>query len=47
MLSPQVNLARLFLPLRLGLALATAPYFQRTVVTPFKKLTGGDGAAPN
>ena len=35
-----VNLARLILPLRLGLALATAPFFERTVVTPFKQLTG-------
>ena len=33
-----VNLARLLLPLRLGLALATAPFFERTVVTPFNKL---------
>lgn len=36
-----VNLARLILPLRLGLALATAPFFDRTVVGPFNKLRGG------
>jgi len=35
-----VNLARLILPLRLALALATAPFFQRTVVDPFNKVTG-------
>ena len=35
-----VNLARLILPLRLALALATAPFFQETVVAPFNKLTG-------
>jgi len=35
-----VNLARLVLPLRLALALATAPFFQRTVVDPFSKATG-------
>ena len=36
-----VNVARLLLPLRLGLALATAPFFERTVVTPFNKAFGG------
>ena len=35
-----VNLARLILPLRLALALATAPFFQETVVAPFNRLTG-------
>mmetsp|Transcript_21639 Transcript_21639/g.66525 ORF Transcript_21639/g.66525 Transcript_21639/m.66525 type:complete len:363 (-) Transcript_21639:31-1119(-) len=35
-----VNLARLVLPLRLALALATAPFFQRTVVDPFQKAAG-------
>ena len=35
-----VNLARLILPLRLALALATAPFFQEKVVAPFNRLTG-------
>ena len=35
-----VNLARLVLPLRLALALATAPFFQEKVVVPFNRLTG-------